>query len=91
MSSVPGLTASQDSDRLVKVPGPHVPSFGKFCPAGTGKPPPTVGVLATWLVTETLDCQSDGPACADSANRPDAKTTMKMTGAVRRRRTTWDI
>src|SRR6266511_2078479 len=74
-SSVPGLTAIQDSEWLaLKGPDRHVPASGTREPGGTGYPPPVVGELATTLVNGALALQGAPPTplAADMAPNTSA-------------------
>src|SRR5262245_62811974 len=86
MSSVPGLTASHDSEWFASNgPALHVPAWGTLEPAGTGYPPPVAGELATTFVKETLAFHPEPPgesATAETASTSTAAPSAKS--AVRK-------
>src|SRR3954452_19372299 len=87
MSSVPGLTASHDSEWFeFRCCGPQVPGSGLVEPAGTGYPPPSTGELATTLVPTRLQ---DGLAPLVMANTP--AVTPASTSPARTTRTLFTV
>src|SRR6266511_1038820 len=74
-SSVPGLTAIQDSEWLaLKGPDRHVAASGTREPGGTGSPPPVVGELATTLVNGALALQEAPPTPLATGMAPSTST-----------------
>src|SRR5436309_5821458 len=85
MSSVPGLTASHDSEWFeFRCCGPHG-GCGLVEPGGTGYPPPSTGELATTLVPTNVQdglaplVIANTPAIAPAVNSPAAITSALFT------------
>src|SRR5215471_461881 len=74
MFSVPGLTASQDSEWFeFSICGPQVPGTGFVEPGGTGYPPPRTGLLTTTFVPTTFHAAEADPALASTPSTASAK------------------
>jgi hypothetical protein len=77
MFSVPGFTASHDSEWFeFSICGPHVPGSGFVEPGGTGYPPPATGLLATTFVPTMLHDVDADPALASTPSATSAKRTF---------------
>src|SRR5438552_1369515 len=77
MSSVPGFTASHDSEWLeFSHWWSHVPGSGFVEPGGTGYPPPATGLLATTFVPTRLHAADADPALASAPSTASATKTF---------------